>query len=184
MGLGMFAPDFFYRKLLGFYGNPNLEKSVNEHLPTDSLAFVKTETGINISYAPPWFVPAIMKLDYDVLYLRTVTIHGEFIEVVVNEASRITTWVDRSAGRLIYWPDFLLTMNSVKQLRPGDNPVKIKPLEHASLVSTEYTFLRPTAIRQQWLQVELTDKNFIKIGTGWIRWQENGSLIISYSLFS
>lgn len=183
MGLGMFKPDFYHLKVLNFYHQPNKEELVNTPPVTDSLIFKKNETGYRISYAPPWFVPEILKMDDESLYLRVVTIKYDFLEVVVNESTGRKSWVSRKQGDFLYWPDFLLKMNSVEQLQPADNPVRIKPLPNASLVSTEYSFLKPVAIKQSWMEVQLLDNNFKKVGTGWIKWQGNGKLLINYSLF-
>lgn len=36
LGMGMYAPNFFENAVLYFYGNINLEKSLQEHTPTDT----------------------------------------------------------------------------------------------------------------------------------------------------
>jgi len=184
MGLGMTAPNFYENEVIYFYGNPNLEKAVSEHAPFDSLVFKRTELGFELTYAPPWFVPAHLKLDYDMLFMRVLSVNSEFIEVVVNETNGQTSFMDRLKNNLKYWPDFLLTINSVELLNPQDNPVRIKPLSYASLVLTEYSFLRPFRIADQWVQVELLDDNFNPLGKGWVKWRENGKLLIKYSLLS
>ncbi|MCB0822607.1 MAG: hypothetical protein KDC09_07920 [Bacteroidales bacterium] len=183
-GLGMFKPDFFNNHKLGFYGKPNFEKAPDEHVPYDSLLFEKTETGLNIAYAPPYFVPAIMKLDYEVLYLRVVSVKRDFYEVVVNEITGQTSYIDKYSGEIFYWPDFLLQVNSVIQIFPENNPVRTKGLAAASEVNTNYSFLHPISIKNDWMEVELLDDSFQRLETGWIRWQECGELLITFSLFS
>lgn len=184
MGLGMATPKFFENNVIYFYGNPNLEKPVNDHLPTDSLVFQRTELGIEITYAPPWFVPAHLKMDYEMLFLRVVSLHRDFIEVMVNETNGQTTFMDRFKVNLRLWPEFLLTINTVEPLSRQDNPPRIKPLSHASVVMGEYALLRPLRVRAQWIEVELLSDGFKSQGKGWIKWQENGILLISYSLLS
>ena len=184
MGLGMAAPDFYNNKEIFFYGNPNLEKAVLDHTPTEELAFLRSETGISIKTAPPWFVPAHLKMDYNVLNLRLISVSPEFIEVMVNERTGQTTYMDRSKNKLIYWPEFLLSINSVEPVSREDNPVRIKPLNHAAVVSKAYSFLQPLKIRRQWMQVELQDDDYKSHGKGWVKWKDKGELIISYSLFS
>ena len=184
IGLGMFAPNFYENAMVSFYGDPNLDKGVMEHMPWDSLTFHRTETGVTISYAPPWFVPEHMKMDYETLYLRVLTIHGDFIQVVVNKLTGRTAWMSRYDGNLQFWPGFLLSMNSVEQLDPDSNPVKIKPLDHASESTIPYEFLRPVGIRHSWIEVKLLDKDFKEKGSGWIKWQEDEELLITWSLFS
>ncbi len=183
-GLGMATPDFFNKNVLYFYNRPNFDKALNEHLPSDSLVFKRAETGIGISYAPPWFVPAHLKMDYQVLHLRALSVYNDFVEVVVNESSGQTTFVSRYDIALRYWPEFLLSVNSVEPFdRPG-NPVRVKPLSHASPLKASYAFLKPLRISRHWLYVELLDEAFRPQGRGWIRWQDEGGLLIRYNLFS
>lgn len=184
MGLGMGTPKFYEYDVVYFYGSPNLEKPVSDHAPTDSLVFQRTELGMELTAAPPGFVPAHLKLDYDMLFLRVVSLHSEFIEVMANETNGQTAYMDRSKFNMRYWPEFLLTINSVEPLYPQDNPVRVKPLPHAGLASTPYVFLRPLRISSQWMQVELLDEHFQPQGKGWIKWRENDQLLIAYSLLS
>jgi len=184
MGLGMAAPDFYNNKEIFFFGNPNLEKAVSDHTPTEKLTFNRSEKGISIKTAPPWFVPAHLKMDYDVLNLRLISVSHEFIEVMVNKRTGQTTYMDRSKNKLIYWPEFLLSINSVEPVSREDNPVRIKTLNHAAVVPIPYSFLKPLKIRRQWMQVELQDDDYKSHGKGWIKWQDKGDLIIRYSLFS
>jgi len=184
MELGMAVPDFYEYSVSYFYGNPNLEKPVSDHAPTDSLVFKRSDTGVEITYAPPWFVPAHLKMDYEILMLRMLSVLPEFIEVVVNESNGLTAYMDRHRNRLRYWPEFLLSVIRVEPLNAQNNPVRSKPLSHAGLVSEEYSFLRPLRINSQWIQVELLDDSYTSRGKGWIKWRENGDMLIAYSMLS
>lgn len=184
MGLGMVKPDFSNHSILYFYNNPNLQKAVNEHVPFDSLVFRQTELGYEISYAPPWFVPVIYKMDYDILYLRAQTLHRDFLEVMVNETSGQTAWVNRFNCKLYHWPEFLFMVNTIEPIDPDNNLVRIKPLNHASPVKSEYTFLRPIQVTSEWVKVELLDNNLRHQCSGWIRWKKANMLLITWSLFS
>ena len=184
MGLGMAMPKFYENSVLYFYGNPNLEKPVSDHTPTDSLVFKRSEMGLEIAYAPPWFAPAHLKMDYELLFIRMLSISHEFVEVMVNEFNGQTAYMDRTKNELRYWPEFLLTINSVEPLFSENNPVRVKPLSYAGLVSSPFSFLKPLRISDQWMQVELLDDNFKSHGKGWIKWREDGKLLISYSLLS
>ena len=184
MGLGMLSPKFNEFSTIYFYGFPNLQKSIIEHLPIDSLVFTRNDLGFKISYAPPWFVPATLKMDYDVLFMKIVSVHQDFVEVVGNETNGKTVWVGKSQNELIYWPDFLLSVSSVEQLDPKENTIRVKPLAHAGLVTAKYVFLKPINIKSQWIQVELLDQNFKSQGIGWLKWNDGGKMLIRYSLFS
>ncbi len=184
MGLGMVAPNIYEHKDVLFYGIPNLEKAVSDHTPTDRLKFKRSETDITISYAPPWFVPAHMKMDYEILKLRLISVSHDFIEVVVNERTGQTAYMDRSKNKLQFWPEFLLSVSSVEPISRENNPVRVKPLTHAGLVTKQYAFLKPLNIKREWMRVELLNDNFKSLGKGWIKWQGEGELLIKYSLLS
>lgn len=184
MGLGMVAPNIYENKDVLFYGNPNLEKAVSDHTPTDRLKFKRSETGITINYAPPWFVPVHMKMDYELLKLRLISVSHDFVEVVVNERTGQTAYMDRSKNKLQFWPEFLLSVSSVEPISRENNPVRVKPLNHAGLVTKQYSFLKPLRIKSEWIRVELLDDGFKSLGKGWIKWQDDGKLLIKYSLLS
>ncbi|MEZ5003364.1 MAG: hypothetical protein R2730_10065 [Chitinophagales bacterium] len=185
MGLGMFRPNPYENRVLYFYGQPNFEKPISDHSPTDSLVFTALETGgFEISYAPPWLVPDHMKLDYDILYFRMQAISWDFIEVTVNTYNQQTAYVNRFQGTALHWPDFLLTINSVEFLSPETEKVKVKPLDHAGEVNTPYDFMKPVLIQDEWMKVILLDDDFNETGKGWIQWKRNGQMTITFSLLS
>lgn len=184
MGLGMAMPDVYNQPALYFYGALTPGKPVQDHTPTDSVTFRRTEHGVEVATAPPWFAPAHLKLDYDVLWLRVVSIQPDFLEVVVNEHNGRTAFINRYKSDLRFWPELLLTIHSVEVLDRTTNPVRVKPLDHAGLVHTPYAFLKPGKITDEWMFVELLTNDLQSLGSGWIRWRQDGKLVISYSLFS
>ncbi|MEZ5008980.1 MAG: hypothetical protein R2753_12585 [Chitinophagales bacterium] len=185
MGLGLFNPNFYENKVLYFYGQPNFEKSVSDHSPTDSIVFKPLENGgFDISYAPPWLVPDHLKLDYDILYFRMQSISWDFIEVTVNTINQQTAYVSRFQGTALYWPDFLLKINSVEFISPESEQVKVRPFDYAGDVNSPYDFMKPLLIKDEWMQVILLDDGFKETGKGWIQWKRNGELLINYSLLS
>lgn len=185
MGLGMFTPNFYDNKTLYFYGNLTSGKSVQEHMPTDSITFKQTEFGTyDIATAPPWLVPDHLKLDYGMLFFRVKTIGHDFIEVIVNTNNSQTAYVNKYAGKLLYWPEFLMAIHSVEFPDPSKYQVYVKPLDYAGVVTTSYSFMRPVEIRNEWMYVALQDEGFKEVARGWIRWRKEGKLLITYSLLS
>ena len=185
MGMGFFKPNFYEYSVLYFYGNPNLEKSVQEHLPTDSIVFKKSEhSRFDISYTPPWLVPVHLKLDYDLLYFKIQSVSREFVEVIVNSYDNRISYLDRYSGEILYWPEFLLSIHSVEFITGKEQTIRVKPLDYAGEEITPYQFMRPVVIKDNWMLVELQDGNFKKVGKGWIRWRNNEQLLITYSLLS
>lgn len=186
VGLGMVKPDFYNKKVLYFYATPNLEKSANDHSPTDSLVFTQTEHHqFEISYAPPWFYPQHLKMDYEILYLKLLSMNRDWAEIEINKQSGQSAWVSKSDVSVLLWPEFLLNVFSIEILDPKNNLLRIKPLQHASEVrSVEYEFLVPILIRDSWVKIKLVDKNFNDVGEAWLRWRSDGKILISYSLLS
>jgi hypothetical protein len=185
MGLGMFTPNFYDNKTLYFYSNLTSGKSVQEHMPIDSITFKQTEYGTYaIATAPPWLVPDHLKLDYGMLFFRVKTIGHDFIEVIVDTINSQTAYVDKYAGKLLYWPEFLMGIHSVEFHDPSRHEIYLKPLDYATTVNTSYSFMRPVEIRNEWMYVALQNEDFKEVARGWIRWHKNGKLLISYSLLS
>lgn len=185
MGLGFFKPDFFEKPVLYFYSSPDQNKSVQEHPAVDSVGFTKKETGgFEISYAPPWLKPEHLKLDYDILYFKVVSLTENFAEVTVNDVTQETKYIDRNAGKILMWPDFLLQVHSVEFQEPGEQKVRVKPLSYAGEVITAFQIMKPLIIKDEWMLVELYDDNYKKTGEGWIQWNSDNQLLISYSLLS
>lgn len=185
MGLGMFSPNMYENKALYFYGKLNLEKSLTEHSPTDSITFKKSKyRSYEIVTAPPWLVPDHLKLDYDMFYFKVVSVTDDFLELIVNTYNKQTAFVSKRSGTLKYWPEFLLGVNSVEFLNPKTQKIYVKPLDYAGTVNQSYSFMRPLKVRQDWMYVLLLDESFQITGKGWIKWQENNKLLIKYNLLS
>ncbi|MCB0456512.1 MAG: hypothetical protein R2776_04310 [Flavobacteriaceae bacterium] len=185
MGMGFFSPNFYENPVLYFYGNPNLEKGIQEHMPYDSITFKRNKyNSFNIATAPPWLVPEHLKLDYDMLYFKIESITEDFAEVVVNTSNGQTSYINKRSGKIIYWPEFLLSVNSVEFYPNSKEKVRERSFETASIVQTSYQFMKPIKIKGDWAQVVLLDSNFQKIGDGWIQWKKGNKLLITYNLLS
>ncbi|MDR9367050.1 MAG: hypothetical protein RI575_17070 [Balneolaceae bacterium] len=185
LGLGFFTPDFYNRQVLYFYGMPNLEKPVSEHLPVDSLLFQQSDGHqYQITYAPPWLVPEHLKMDYEILHFKILSLNRDFIQIDVNKTNNRFAYVDRHAGTISYWPDFLLNVHSVEFPENRIQTVRARPLNYAGQVTLDFEFMKPIQIQNDWMEVELQDGDFQKIGKGWIQWRDEEKLLIEYSLLS
>ena len=185
MGMGYFSPNFRENSTLYFYGNPNMEKSIMEHSPVDSITFRQSEHHqFEIATAPPWLVPEVIKLDYDLLYFRIKSISQDFVEVIVNDTDGRTALVNRYEGKTHYWADFLLGVSSVELLPGSNEKVRARPFDTAGTIGTAHEFMRPVRIQNDWMQVLLVDGDFNTTGKGWIRWTRHGELLILCNLLS
>ena len=185
VGVGMAMPHLFDGHRLYFYGIPDFDQVPDDMTPIDSVVFAQGQQHVEITTAPPWFWPEVMKLDYDLLFLRAKTLSKNWVEVVVNRETGRTGWIDRQAVRFVDWPQFLLDVHSIEILDPAANPIRIKPLDHASILAESPPIpLKVLAVQGSWLQI-LTDGVADRIApTGWIRWRNGDELLISYSPLS
>ncbi|QSE98746.1 hypothetical protein [Fulvivirga lutea] len=181
MGLGMAKPNFFEKNTIYFY-QPQLKKSVNEHLPLDSLVFQRTELGYTLTYAPPWFYPEYIKLDYDILLIRCMSITTDWVQVIVNKQTGKTMWMSVHDLNVEFWPSFLLKCHSVKNISTN-NQLRVKPLGNSAAVNLQGIY-KPVEINSDWMRVEIYNDGYQLLGDAWLRWYENGELLINYELFS
>lgn len=187
MSMGFFAPDFYQGGTLYFYGKPTQGKSVTEQVPWDSIVFkVSDMHQYEITYAPPFLNPSHLKLDYELLYFSLRSEGRDYAEIVLNEADGRTAYVDKFKGRIIYWPAFILSVNTVELKTDFPQPFKVKPLKHAGEVVLEkkYRFLRPDRVQGYWLEVSLLNDGFKSEGRAWIKWRNEDELLVTYNLLS
>lgn len=184
LGVGMVMPPLDPAQSLFFYGVPDLDMLPDALSPQDSVTFHEGPHSVDIATAPPWFVPATMKLDYGLLHLRAKTLTRYWIEVVVNERTGATRWVDRRAVRFEPWPVFLLNVVTVEVAGPQANPIRSGPSQAAPVRAHTSALLRPLAVQGDWLRVGPSPLADEQVPTGWIRWREGGRLLITYSLLS
>ncbi|MEX2512538.1 MAG: hypothetical protein WD398_06510 [Cyclobacteriaceae bacterium] len=184
-GMGYFMPNFIENPFLYFYSDPNLEKSIQEHAPYDSITFHRNQYNqFKIATAPPWLVPDIMKLDYDMLYFKINSVTNEWVEIIVNAQNGQSSYVSKYAGKIIYWPDFLLSVNSVEFLPGSEEEVRVRPFSSSGIIPSSYQFLKPIKIKEDWAEVLLLDGDFQKVSKGWIQWKRNNKILIIFNLLS
>ena len=185
IGMGYFIPDFYEQPVLYFYRDPNLEKSLPEHGPYDSITFKRNEYNqFEIATAPPWLVPEILKLDYDMLYFRLVSVTDEFAEIIVNAQNNQTSYVSKRSGKIAYWPGFLLGVNSVEFFANSKEKVQARPFKGSAIMNVVHEFMRPVRIKGEWMEVLLLDDGFQKVGKGWVQWIRDNKLLVMYNLLS
>jgi hypothetical protein len=184
VGLGFVQPRLLSGQRLYFYARPDADQLAEMMTPVDSLVFGAGRQHVDITMAPPWFWPEVMKLDYDLLFLRALTLTKNWIEVVVNTETGQTSWVDRHAVAFIDWPDFLLDVYAVEVTDPAANKVLLKPLDHAAVLADASIPLTPLAVQGSWLQVSTNGLADRIVPTGWIRWRDGDRLLITFSLLS
>lgn len=185
IGIGFFIPNFYENSTLYFYGGVNLEKGLIEHTPQDSLAFtIDQYKNFTTQYAPPWLLPAELKLDYGIIHLKALGIGHDFIKVETNRIENRVAYVAKNVGTFKSWPEYILSMNSVELKQNTNQVVRIKPLDYAGEVKATFKSITPLLVEGDWLYGILLNNTQTETGKGWIRWRKDGKLLITYSLFS
>jgi hypothetical protein len=183
IGIGFFKPNFYEFPTLYFYGGVNLEKGVAEHIAQDSLSLRQHPLGsFNLVSAPPYLWPAYNKSDMGVLYFKVLALGFDFLEVEVNSKTGQTAYLDKKQGTLLFWPEFLLTLNEVEFKKGKQQQILLKPLDFASEVTVEFSSLKPIAATDSWLNVLLQNEKSQTVNRGWIRWRKKGKLLIDYEI--
>jgi len=183
--LGYFTPNHFEFKTLYFYKGINPEKGLTEHLPVDSVVFVTDEYGNpKANYAPKWFKPEQLKLDYGIIVLKVLGVGFDFMEVVVDKEYDKRMYIDKFKGTYTSLPEYLLSANSLEFNEKSSRKIFEKPSDKSPIVDVEYSFMKPILIEQNWAYVKLVDDSLKEKGKGWIVWKDKGELLVSYSLLS
>lgn len=185
-GLGIVRPLIKEGATLYLYSGQLIDDLLHHKTIKDSITFIVGKYNVEIGTALPWFAPEYLKLDYEILQLRAVTIARNWIEVIVNKKTGQTAWVDKNAVSFEHWPDFLLGVYGVEVMNSKLNPVRIKPLDNASIVvNPGNNSLRPIAVQGEWMKVATNQEASNAIPKlGWIRWKKGNQMLITWSLLS
>lgn len=183
MGIGFFTPNYYEHPTLYIYGGVNLEKSLSDHMPTDSVVFAYDEhQNPTATYAPPWLHPEHLKLDYGIITFKVMGLGFDFIKVETNRKTKQISYLDKYKGKFQSWQEFILSVNSVEFIDKDDRKVRIKPLDYAGEVFAKFAFMKPLLVQNEWMYVKLVNDSLTEQGKGWIRWKKGNKLLVSYSL--
>ncbi len=186
MGLGLFTPRMAPGQVLYFYESPQLA-SLNERLkPTDSIVFEATAYGgLDMGYRPKWLEPHYVKLDYDMILFKVISVGRHYIELTVNESQNKTLYVPADSGTYVDWNQFIIQVHSVEILEEFPQKIKSQPLIGSKTIFVESdVLLTPIHLKGDWLFVEILDYQYTPKGEGWIQWKRDGKLSIGYQLLS
>lgn len=178
IGMGMVKPRMAQNERLYFY-------DIDLNIPIDSVVFTEEHYNIGIKTAPPWFVPETMKLDYQILFLKAISLRSQWIQVVVNKMNGQLAWVDRASVEYVSWEDFFLSVHSVESIDPILNPIRTKANAQSSKVNFDQdVILSPYEVKNEWLKVKVYSEDYNELGSGWLRWKKDGQIVVNYSLLS
>ncbi|WP_020570188.1 hypothetical protein [Neolewinella persica] len=152
-------------------------------VPNDSLVYTRENHQNQLQYAPPYFQPFYLKEDYDSMILRLLGTAPHRVLVELNGNTGQRAWVDRRAIDISFWPEFLSQVFAVYPLDHEKNPVRIKPQDNASEVSSisRDDFLLPDKVVGDWIHVNAMTEGDSEHGfDGWLRWRRGDRLLIGW----
>jgi len=140
-----------------------------------------------------WFKPEQLFLEYDIFMMRVEAVSGRWFQVYVDNEKAITMWtkVDTSF-RFITWQKFLAKEISAIDKHPSfDLDIKVLPADKANTIKKieASDCFEVLEIKGDWMHIKTNlkaDCNDSKkiIRSGWIKWKQNGKLVINYSLMA
>jgi hypothetical protein len=167
-----------------FYPQPRFGQRPGDSPSADKVSFGPGTPSVAIAEAPPWLVPEHLKMDYEIFHLRVLTLTPEWLEIIGNTRTGETWWIDRSAARFVAWPEFLLSVHSIEAVDAAENPVRVRPFEEASVVSSARAALPPLAVHGDWMNVATGALADRMPPEGWIRWRREDRLLVVYNPLS
>lgn len=185
MGIGFFKPNFYEHKTLYLYSDINLEKGLMEHMPKDSVVFGTDQYGNpTATHKPEWLKPEYFKLDYGIITFKVLSMGFDFIEVVANNNTKKKIYLDKNKGTFLSWPQFLLSVSSVEFADETDRKVYEKPDISSENSNTDFEFMKPILVQDNWMYVKLMNHSMKEVGKGWVLWRNDSKLLIKYSVLS
>lgn len=186
LGLGIATPlELSAERPLYLYGASDGHPATAT--PLDSLTFRKGAHHFEVAAAPPWLDPETVKLDYDTITFRAVSLTNSWVEVVVHDQNLRwpprTLWLARDAVAFRSWAEVLLDVHSVETARAAPlhaGPGTETPRLGATASGRPLHVLR---VLQSWVQVVDADAGE-GAPRGWIRWHDGEHLLVTINLLS
>ena len=185
LGEGFFSPKTTEVTTLYLYDIPH-SRAGGQERPIDSITLIKKYASHvdAIGYAPKNFNPFHEKLDYGLFILRVVKLGRDYSEIVINEETGETAYVNSWQGDFMTWGEFFLSCHSVEFIDQNQKVFDHPMIKSAGRIVSPVNF-RPRYVMGDWMEVEILAEDYHTVkAKGWIRWKKDGKLLIAYNLFS
>ncbi len=177
-GLGILVISPLPGATLSFHSEPGVAQQPDDYPPVAEVRFGVAVPSVDILEAPARLVPEHLKMDYEIFHLRAITLTPGWVEVVGNSTTGETWWVDRTQGRFVAWPEFLVAAAAVIPFE--DARIHARPLDDSPVLATTTQSLQPLAVRGDWLKVSISQLADRMPPEGWLRWRDDDRLLVSY----
>ncbi|NNF22351.1 MAG: hypothetical protein HKN67_10430 [Saprospiraceae bacterium] len=150
------------------------------------ISFKMGATGLEYEQKPNAFNPEFNKLDYNILYFKTIAQEGQFLEIITNKNTNKSMWATKEDLRFLPWSEFFFMVHSVEPIDPVSNPLRSKPDAGSPIINnySEDQILKAVIVQSNWIKVDIYNQNYEVIGNGWFQWRDDERLLISYNLLS
>jgi|GEM_PF-4360632 len=145
---------------------------------TNSLAYRVEGGGADAQIRPKH-----SKVDYHIFELSVLDRRGEWLEVVVNEDTGKTLWLQENQN--VEFRDWLAEMQesfAVEAYKPKVNPLRVKPAEDAKEVKMSGRgCFKAVQMRGNWIKVvqqEHCEELRATPATGWIKWRDDAGCML------
>ncbi len=168
---------------------PDYSTSITTDAPADSIVFEGESYNLAVRHDNNMeaFRPLGYKLDYGIFFFRCKTASRFWYEIILDESSGRSAWVEANDMRFSGWAEFMLTVNSVERVDKAGNPLRVAPDSKSAVIpySKERECLEVLSIRGEWMRVRSSEVcGEQEIEDAWIQWKSGDSLLISYNLLS
>ncbi|MEP7268102.1 MAG: hypothetical protein ABI844_10795 [Saprospiraceae bacterium] len=169
------------------FEDPPLENFITLHTPRNNKLYkinvenFKDTFLINSSFA---FSP-----DFGILVFNVLDTLNGFYKIINVQDSLSIIYIEKNDNKLKFetWANHTTSVFSI-EFNNEINPLKRDPDISASNILLSKSIyggfiFHPKTIKEDWLKVEWED-DYNKIQKGWIKWKENGNLIIDLIYFA
>lgn len=133
----------------------------------------------DFEYANPDFRPYSFHPDYFNLAMKVIDEDASRFEVIVNEETGRTKFVLKGSKglKVSNWSEYVVSMFAVG-FDQSINPVRRAPAGAILDPQPQSDRFDPKETKGDWMRVEFSSSRSEADKGGWIRWRENGNLIV------
>lgn len=135
---------------------------------------------------PTGFSPYAINISEDVFLIEVIAKDKERYQVSIGKGkSKFIRKSDKSV-KFYTWPDFFLKYDSASLvIDKTKNPVRVAPgfrSKKIGLIDYEHDYIDAIKIMGDWMKVKVVSDSYNRKDVyGWVKWKENGKIIIDFT---
>ncbi len=181
LGIGIVSINFNDKTVIDFYESSDLDKKVKTIEFFDDKS-INSWNIKNLKSHQNWLQPESLWLDYYQFTFRVKTKSTDCFEVYVSDNK--TMWIKKmDFTEYSTWEEYLQNMFSVERIEKNTQNIYSRPYTKSEIIKSDSKDDCFSVIRMQndWIEIETGEhcENGKKV-KGWIKWRNNGKLLINY----